>query len=357
MAIKKNFELFKKLSRPAKLMGVIKSNAYGHDLIGFAKKLEELQVDFLGVDSITEAIALRREGVKKPILVLGYTVPENFKIAAEKDIQLTISSVESVKYLQKSGFKKIRVHLKIDTGMHRQGFLIEDLPVVLSLMPKSALIGLYTHFASAKRPERNFQTEKQIVAFTKAKSYVLNAGFKNVICHAAATAGILNYPSFKYDMVRVGIGLYGLWPSLETKKTHASKINLTPVLTWKTLVCELKWVEKGEGVGYDYTETLKQKTLLAVLPVGYWHGYFRAFSSKAFVLIGKKRCKVIGRISMDMAVVDVTGVKGVKVGDEVVLIGKQGKQEVTAEELAEIAGTTNYEVVTRLNPLIKREFK
>ncbi len=157
-------------------------------------------------------------------------------------------------------------------------------------------------------------------------------------------------------MVRVGIGLYGLWPSEETKKAFSSTQNTTlkPVLTWKTVISELKRVEKGEKVGYDYTEALKKDTLLAVLPIGYWHGYWRAFSSKAFVLIKGHRAKIIGRVSMDMVVVDVTNISRIKVGDEVVLLGKQDKEEITADELGVIANTSCYEIVTRLNPLIKK---
>ena len=240
--------------------------------------------------------------------------------------------------------------------MHRQGFAISDLAKVCALIKKSKSLnfqGLYTHFASAKKPDFHQDTEKQIWEFKKASVLVRALGFKPIV-HATATAGTLNYPKSHFDMVRIGIGLYGLWTSEETRKALSKTITLKPALTWKTLVAELKWVEKGEKVGYDFTETLKQKSLLAVLPVGYWHGLWRAFSGKAHMLIKGKRCKIIGRVSMDMVVVDVTKAGNVKVGDEVALLGKQGKEEVTADELAKIAGTTNYEIVTRLNPLIKK---
>jgi alanine racemase len=179
--------------------------------------------------------------------------------------------------------------------------------------------------------------------------------YPQAIFHASATAGLLNYPEANFNMVRLGIGAYGLWPSQETRDWH-SDIKLSPVLTWKTIVSGVKTVDKGQKVGYDYTEELTKTTKLAVLPIGYWHGYWRAFSSKAEVLVRGQRCKLVGRVSMDMVVVDVTNVKNVKVGDEVVLIGKQGKEEVTADELGKLAGTSCYEIVTRLNPLIKKYY-
>ena len=308
------------------------------------------------MDSITEALALRKYGIKLPILVLGYTLPANFDVPFSQKISFTISTFESLNLLVKNK-KPVSINLKIDTGMHRQGFFVSDLPKVLLMLQKSPHIkihGVFTHFASAKKPDASHETEKQIERFKEAVS-IIRAIYPNVIAHASATAGILNYPEANFDLVRAGIGLYGLWPSDETRKSHKN-IELKPVLTWKTIISEVKTVDKGQKVGYDYTEQLKKTTKLAVLPIGYWHGYWRAFSSKAHVLVGDQRCKLIGRVSMDMAVVDVTNVKNVKVGDEVVLIGKQVKEEVTADELGKLAGTSCYEIVTRLNPLIKKYY-
>lgn len=337
------------------MLGVVKSNAYGHELFGFAQELSELGIDWLGVDSITEAIALRKQGIKKPILVLGYTLPSNFILAYNHGIVLTLSSFESLKILSRLKHN-IVIHLKIDSGMHRQGFFVSNLPKVLHLIKASPYIklkGAYTHFAAAKRPDTTHATKKQIRIFKDALAIIKSYGF-NVIAHSSATAGILNYPEAHLDMVRVGIGLYGLWPSLETKQAFKKKINLKPVLTWKTIISEIKTVEKGEKIGYDYTEELKKTKNLAILPIGYWHGCWRAWSSQACVLVKGLKCKVIGRVAMDMVAIDVTNVSGVKVEDEVVLIGSQGKETITADELANLASTTNYEVVTRLNPLIKK---
>lgn len=357
--IKNNYLIFKKLIKPkVKILGVVKSNAYGHELFGFANSLIKLGVDWLGVDSITEAIALRKQKIKKPILVLGYTLPSNFLLANEYNITLTISSFENLYFLKKFN-KNLDIHLKIDTGMHRQGFFVKDLPEILNFIKHSTNIrlkGVYTHFAAAKRPDATHATGKQIQVFKKALTIIKSRGF-TVLSHASATAGTLNYPEAHFDMVRVGIGLYGLWPSPETEQVFKKTLYLRPVLTWKTIISEIKTIEKGEKIGYDYTEELKKTKKIAILPIGYWHGYFRSFSSSAFVLVKGIRCKILGRVAMDMVVIDVTDVLDIKVGDEVVLMGSQGKEVITADELANLANTTSYEVVTKLNPLIKKIYK
>ena len=356
--VRNNYRIFRKLLAPkVKMLGVVKSNAYGHELMGLAKKLQALGIDWLGVDSITEALTLRDHKITKPILVMGYTLPAHFALAGGKNIALTISTFENLQILAKLK-KRVAVHIKIDTGMHRQGFFLNDLPKVLDLLKKHPRInfqGLYTHFASAKKPDSLKDTERQILEFKKATSLARAAGFKP-ICHAAATAGILNFHEAHFDMVRPGIGLFGLWPSPETKAALQKKYRLAPALTWKSLIAEVKWVEKGEKLGYDYTEKLEKKTLVAIIPIGYWHGYWRAFSNKAFVLADGKRCKILGRVAMDMVTIDISNVRDAKVGDEVVILGNQGKENISADELAKIANTTNYEIVTRLNPLIKKVF-
>ncbi len=357
-AVSHNFLTFKKLiNTKTKLLGVVKSNAYGHELMGFSRVLSDLGIDWLGVDSITEAHTLRRHKINNRILVLGYTLPANFDLAGNHGIALTISDFINLGMAKKHK-GDITIHLKIDTGMHRQGFLLKDLPKALSIIKNSKNIklqGVYTHFAAAKAPDWSGQTQKQIEQFEKAVALAKKIQ-PNIIAHASASAGTLNYAFAHFDMVRVGAGLYGLWPSLETKLSKEKQLQLKPVLTWKTIISEVKTLEKGEKIGYDFTEELKRKTRVAILPIGYWHGYWRALSGKACVLAGGKRAKVLGRISMDMTAIDITDASQAKVGDEVVLIGRQGKENITADELAEIAGTTNYEIITRINPLIKKFF-
>ena len=372
-AIAQNYKTFRGLiGNDRRLMAVVKSNAYGHGLIGFSKEAQKLGVDWFGVDSVVEAIALRKSGIKKLILVLGHTLPERLEEAVRQDISLTVSSFDALRNLKnfrlavpRRSFtrrgamsKDLKIHLKIDTGMHRQGFFINDLPEVVSFLKKSPKIeieGIYTHFAAAKNPTFPRDTNRQIEEFKKAVKVIEDGGFKS-IKHAAATSGTIIFPSSHFDMVRIGIGLYGLWPSSEVRSAFSNKVKLAPVLSWKTIIGEIKDIKKGEGVGYDFTERLKLNSRIAILPSGYWHGYPRALSSVGQVLIRGQRAKVLGRVSMDMTVVDVTNIKDAKIGDAVTLIGKDGGREITADELAELSGTINYESITRINPLIERVY-
>jgi alanine racemase len=223
-ALKNNYESFRKLlGGRCKLMAIVKSNAYGHSLVDYSKEMEGLGCDFLGVDSITEAIALRREGIKIPILVLGYTLPELHSQAVGNSISLTISTVDSLKeitqFSQKFPDLEIKIHIKIDSGMHRQGFCLEEIDSVIKDLKSKDNIkieGVYTHFAAAKNPAFPADTKKQILEFNKGFNLFKEEGL-NPIKHAAATSGSIVFPDSHFDMVRIGIGLYGLWPSLEVK--------------------------------------------------------------------------------------------------------------------------------------------
>ncbi|KKU80854.1 MAG: Alanine racemase [Parcubacteria group bacterium GW2011_GWA1_47_8] len=360
-AIAANYRAFRQLlPREIKMMGVVKSNAYGHNITEFAEVLEKLGIDMLAVDSLVEALALRKARVKTPILVLGYTLPKMLSKAAGKNIHLTISSVGGLRIFLKEPFeKKIPIHLKVDTGMHRQGFLPEDQNQVLAVLSRTKGLrveGLYTHFAIAKDPQDRKFTRLQLTEFEKWREALAAAGFAP-IAHAGATGGALVFPEAHFDMVRVGIGLYGIWPSGETRRAYVAKISLQPVLSWKTLVSEIKEIPKGSSVGYDRTHETARATKIAVCPAGYWHGYPRVLSNNAEVVVCGMRAPILGRVSMDMIVIDVTDVPSIKVGDEVTLIGREGKEEVSADEIAVRAGTSAYEILTRLNPLIKRVYR
>ncbi len=359
-AIAHNYRLFRKvIGRGKKLMAVVKSNAYGHNIMEFGKEMEQLGADMLGVDSITEGLSLRREGVKIPILVLGHTLPIRYPEARKAGIAITISSFDGLEaaLAQKSGKNPLRVHIKVDTGMHRQGFQSDEMMRVLDTLRKEKgqmiVDGIYTHFAEAKNPRFGMTTRAQIVRFQDWVTALRKAGFR-ATAHAGATGGTLLYPDGHFGMARVGIGLYGLWPSDETRLHLEKKLELKAVLTWKTIVAEVKKIRSGEKIGYDLTESTPHDATIAILPIGYWHGFPRLLSSKGRVLIGGKSAKVLGRVSMDMLIVDVTNIPKVKPGDEVVLIGKQGKETIPAAELAKLSGTTHYEIVTRLNPLMER---
>lgn len=374
-ALRNNVGQFLKLiPKRTRFMAVVKSNAYGHGLTLIAQLLQATNYKlraklWFGVDSIVEALRLREEGIKNPILVLGSTLPSRMPEAEENDITLTISNFESLISLIRTN-KRIDFHLKIDTGMNRQGFLPQDAFKLIKLLKRFSARGgsasggkltpqgIYTHFAAAKDIAYPTYTLEQLKKFNVVVAKFKKAGFKNLIKHAAASGGTILFPQSHLDMVRVGMGVYGYWPSNEARityhETRNAKVILKPVLTWKTAIAEIKEIPAGSFVGYDLTERVSRKTKIAVLPIGYWHGYDRGLSGTGEVLIRGKRAKVLGRVSMDMTVVDVTGILGVKVGNTAVLIGKQGKDAVWADELALKIGTSQYEFLTRINPLIER---
>ncbi len=363
-ALKKNFQnLSKSLSsNRIKKMAIVKSNAYGHGMLECAKIFSQAGADFLGVDCLEEAQQLREADLKTPVLVLGWTSSETFSFASKNNISVTISSLNSLKQARKITEKnssKLKIHLKIDTGLHRQGLLIEEIDTAIKILiqaPKIELEGLYSHLSSAENPRDILYTQKQTVNFIKVRELFWQNGYKP-ICHLSASAASLLYPEINYDMVRFGITLYGLWPSKETEKTsreNKKNLKLWPALTWQTRISEIKKIAKGESVGYDHSEKVKRDSLIGVIPVGYWHGYPRQASSKSFVLINGKLAKVLGKISMDMMVIDLTDIKKVRPGDLVTLIGSDHKQKVSAEKLAQTTDTINYEIVTRINPLTTR---
>lgn len=352
----------KSIPKRTRFMAVVKSNAYGHGLVQVAKLFTKLRIKnkesrlWFGVDSIVEGLRLRREGIKNPLLVLGSTLPSRMKEAAEKDIILTISNFESLKSLIRTN-KRIVFHIKIDTGMHRQGFLPEQTPELIKLLKLNRLApqGIYTHFASAKDATYPTYTREQFAKLKKIIGQFEKAGFRKLVRHAAASGGTLLFPETHLDMVRVGMSLYGYWPSLEAQiSKRKERITLRPVLSWYTLVSEIKKIKRGSYIGYDLTERVNRASTIAILPIGYWHGYDRGLSNLGEVLVKGRRAKVLGRVCMDMVVIDITDIKGVKVGEKVTLIGKQNKEELWADELGLKTGTSQYEFLTRINPLIKR---
>lgn len=356
-AVLHNIKTMRGLLAPkTRLWSVVKSNAYGHGLTAFAG-LAAAGVDGFCVDSVLEGLKLRQNGIKKPILVLGPTLPDLYKTAAENSISVSIATIEALKAL-----KKIKnppeFHLKIDTGMHRQGFYPDQLTAVIKTIRSDKklpgkLTGIFTHFASAKDINYPTYTEMQFANFQKAIALLEKAGFKNLIRHAAATGGTLVNKKYHLDAVRIGIGLYGLWPSKELQ-IQKNAIRLLPALSWHALVSEIKSVKKGEYIGYDLAERAGKPMKIAVIPIGYWHGFPRTLSGSGEVLINGKKARVVGRVSMDMIVVNVDGIT-CKIGDLATIIGSQKNEENAAFDVAQKSGTVHYEFITRINPLIQRE--
>ena len=361
-AIAHNYSAFRSLlSKKTKLMGVVKSNAYGHNLTEFALELEKSGVDYLAVDSVVEGLALRRVGVKLPILVLGFTLPEMIALADKANLEITVSNFEYFSVIKKLKLKKlIKVHIKVDTGMHRHGFQSDQMPKLLTVLKKNKdieVVGLSTHFAAASDPKLLKETRNQINDFNLWREAFAKAGIK-VVAHACNTAGTILFPEAHFDMVRVGIGLYGIWPSSETRALVEARFKLQPVLGWRTLVGEVKNIKGGEKLGYDFTGKVKKDSVVAILPIGYWHVFPRALSSTGSVLIKGKKAKVLGRVCMDIVTVDVTDIPGVVVGDVATIIGRAGNQEISVDDIAALVpGSCGYETVTRINPLIKRIYR
>lgn len=376
-AAKRNYDTFRKIvGKKTKLWSVVKSNAYGHGLVVFSKLAQKLGIDGFCVDSLVEGLRLRKEGVKKPILVLGPTLPALFSEAAKHKITITISNFEALNALGAIVAKKAKsrteprfgaratiknlapeFHIKVDTGMHRQGFYVSELQKVIRLLNSKSqtlnlkLKGIYTHFASAKDINYPTYTEKQFAEFQKAIKLFEQAGFANLIKHCAATGATLINPKYHIDAVRVGIGLYGLWPSKELEVQLGRKIKLHPVLSWRVVVSEIKKLEAGDFVGYDLTERIRTPMKMAVLPVGYWHGLPRSLSGVGEVLINGRYAKTLGRVSMDLTVI---GPTSCKVEDVATLIGRDGKSELLAASISDKMGASPYEFLTRLNPLMER---
>ncbi len=349
-AIQHNYEVFRGLIAPdTKFCGVVKSNAYGHGFYEYARELAVLGIDWFAVDSITEGLRLRKEGVTQPILILGYTLPERMQEAVDHDISFSVSNFESLEAVEKISGAKI--HIKLDTGMSRQGFLEKDQEKLFEKLGEGDFIieGVYTHFGAAKNPVFPADTKRQINRFMLWRQLFEEKEY-HPLFHASATSGTLLYSEAHFDMVRIGIGLYGLWPSVETEYALKEKITLQPVLSWKTVISEVKEVPQGERVGYDFTETLEKDSVLALCPVGYWHGFSRRLSGIGRVYVNGKKVRVIGRVSMDIIILDVTDVPEISVGDEVELIG----ENVPVAGMATLDDTSYYETLTRINPLIKR---
>ena len=364
-----NLKSFKRIiGDKVDLIPVVKSNAYGHGIDLISKALDkQKEVAKLATVNLDEAIYLRQIGIKKPLLVLSY-----YDLSKIKDLGLRINNIEFVIYnlkqandLNKLAGKlktKIKIHLKVDTGTSRLGILPDQ---AVSFAKKLAKLknlqtyGLFTHFASAEEVDQTF-TIKQIAIFNKVINNLQKAGIEIPYKHTACSAAILLQKDSYFNAVRLGISLYGLW-SLEDHKKDIKKkypwFNLKPVLAWKTKVIQLKKLPRGTTVGYGRTHRLNRESRIAILPVGYWDGYDRKLSNKGEVLIKGQRCPILGRVCMNLIMVDLSLLKNVKINDEVVLIGKQGDSEITADELAAKIGTINYEVITRINPEISRILK
>jgi alanine racemase len=353
-----NFKALKKIAKNKKIIAVIKGNAYGHGQNEIAKILNP-HVDCFQVNSFLELKLLRKVSNKKTF-VFGYVEQDNLKEIVKLKCVLSVFSVEELQNINKiSRNLKIKqeIHLPIDAFLGREGFLRKDLPKFLKELKRCKYInltGAYAHFANIEDTTNFSFAKKQIIEYEKAVKLVKNFEHK-LQTHISATSGLLVYE--KNDghntFIRLGIGIYGLWPSEHIKKLFKNELDLKPVLSFKTKVAQIKNLPKGHNVGYGLVYKTSKPTKVAIIPVGYSDGLKR-LENGGNVLIKGKKCKILGRVAMNMFVVNITDLKDVHIEDEVVIIGKQGKKEITAEELAEEDNSINYEVVAHLNPLLPR---
>ncbi|MDD5368398.1 MAG: alanine racemase [Anaerolineaceae bacterium] len=337
------------------IIAVIKANAYGHGATPLAPVALQAGASRLAVHRAIEGIELRQAGIQAPILLLGYTPPVAAGEIVRWRLTPSVITPEFAQALSSAATTQgvsIPIHVKVDTGMNRYGIMPEEtveFVCALNTLPGLLLEGIFTHFGVADAADP-VHSRRQLAIFTEVLGAIRQAGVTIPLVHAANSAAIMRMPEAHFNAVRPGISLYGLNPSVE----WAPPFELRPVLTLKSRVARLHDLPAGAAVGYGRTYLAPQPGRAALVITGYGDGYHRVLSNRASVLVGGRRAAVIGRVSMDQIVVDVTGIPGVRQDDEVVLIGRQGDERIRAEEVAELAGTINYEVTTALLPRVTR---
>ncbi|TGK01769.1 alanine racemase [Leptospira langatensis] len=365
-AIAENLKSFRSLLSPKTLIAaIIKSNAYGHGLLETAALAFQGGANLFGVNSLEEALVLRAKYPAFPILIMG-EIPDlssRKKEVSDPNFWIIVSRTESVRILSECE-PSPKIHLKVDTGMARLGYSGKDLERTLSEIKDEnlPLHGIATHFASTEDVLEQKYSKEQMRNFADAIQMAERFGFKDLIKHACASASTMLFPEAHYDLVRVGISLYGLWPSLQTRLSlHLSgkkDFQLSPVMSWKAKIVHLKTVPEDSFVGYGSTYQTSAETKVAVVPVGYYEGLDRKLSNNGVMLVRGKRAKILGRICMNMTMLDVTHIHDVEIGDVVTILGKDKEEEIGADDHANWTYTINYEVTTRISesvPKIIRE--
>jgi alanine racemase len=335
-------------------MPILKANAYGHGLVRVAQLYEELKADYLGVAVVEEGILLREMGIKMPILVLGGVWGNQIPLFLKHNLSITASSIDKLKQIDEISAQlktKAVVHLKIDTGMERIGVHYYNAEKFLesAYSCKNIIVeGIYSHLATAESNDLSF-TKLQLERYNEVLEFFNKRSIKPPLRHIANSGAILQLPQANLDMVRPGIMLFGVYPSEKVKKT----IQVKPALTWKSLVVYFKVIKAGNAVGYGLTYTPDHNIRAVTIPVGYGDGYFRSLSNKAKVIINGEKYPVIGNVSMDQIVVNIENDSAYN-SDEVILLGSDGKNSITAEDLAKWAGTIPYEILTNINTRVPR---
>ena len=366
-AIRENFiNITKAIKSDTKVLAVLKTDGYGHGAIPIARELESQEQLFgYALATADEAFILRNSGIKKPLLILGYTFMNAYEELILKDVSMTVFRYDTLEELAEECRRlsttqyryRAKIHIKVDTGMSRIGISPDDegLEFVKKALSYEELMveGVFTHLAKADETDREptLRQLKKYADFTDRIEKEL--GYKIPIKHVSNSAGIIEYPEANYDVVRAGIILYGLWPS---EFVSRNKVPLRSALSLYSQIVYIKEVESGTPISYGGTYVSDRSTKVATVTVGYGDGYPRMLSNKADVLVNGIRCPILGRICMDQLMVDITGVPNVKEGDFVTLIGKSGSEEITMEELGDLSGRFNYELACELGKRIPRVY-
>lgn len=353
-------EVKKRLPEGVKLLGVVKANAYGHGAVPVASYLEN-QVDYFATATIEEAVELRENGISAPILILGYVSPSQYGDLVEYDITQTIDSYAQALALEKEAARqnrKAKAHLAVDTGMTRIGFQVTehdaDVAAKIADLPHIELEGMFTHFSCADQEDKTY-CSMQMEKYDKMTALLAERGVTIPLRHICNSAGIMEFDDHRFEMVRSGIITYGIYPSEEVKK---ERLDLIPALSWKSHVIHVKEVGPGIGVSYGATYvTEKPMTRIATVSAGYADGYPRALSNQGCVLIHGEKAPIIGRICMDQMMVDVTDIPDVQVEDVVTLVGTDGDETITIEEIANPAARFDYEMLCDISSRVTRVYK
>jgi len=346
--------------KKAEIMGVVKADAYGHGVMEVARTLIENGVTRLAVSMLDEAIQLRKNGIGVPILILSYTDPRRAEEIILNDVTQTVFSHDLAEALSEAAVrldKNVKIHIKIDSGMTRVGFMpgysaVKNV-IKISKLPKIIIEGLFTHFASADENDRSY-TYMQFEKFMSIVSELNRIGIYIPVKHVCNSAGVIEFPEMHLNMVRPGIALYGMYPSDEV---HKDRINLRPAMTLKANIILVKDVETDTCISYGRIFKTQRQSRIATLPIGYADGYTRLLTNKGKVLVNGQQVPIVGKICMDQCMIDVTDVQGeVNVGDEAVLFGSQNGSEIRIEDLAAKVGTINYEIACIIGKRIPRAY-
>jgi alanine racemase len=360
-----NLNEFWKLSK-CKIMFVVKANAYGHGLKQVISISKELPfIDYYAVDSLEEALTVKSVDSKKNILVIGWADRDQLQEIILNGFEMVVPSIDylkEVKTLAKGLKEEAKVHLKVETGTTRLGMPPADVIKILNGSTGNRanyvkMVGIYSHFANIEDTTDHSYAQYQLGVFNGLLEKI---NHQNLLKHFSCSASALLFPKTYFDIVRIGISAYGFWPSKPTYVSYIEKkrmpIELKPVLSWYARAAQVKTLEKDEPIGYGLTYRTFDRTKIIIVPVGYYDGYDRKLSNSSVIIVNGVKAPVRGRVCMNMIMAEVTHIRAnpVKPGDRVVLIGQQGREKITADHLAELSGTINYEVVARINPLIPR---